>query len=66
MARKTQHAIPINLQIFKSNYSYYNGIGNLTKDECINRSLLVSGVKLVDLEEYDAYIDQNHLDEIFK
>lgn len=66
MNYKFGNAIPINLRIFKSNYSYYNGIGNLSQKECINRSLLVSGVKFVDQAEFDEYIEENHLETILK
>lgn len=66
MRYKFGNAIPINLQIFKSNYAYYNGIGNLTQKECVNRSFLVSGVKFVDQLEYNKYIIDHKLETILK
>lgn len=65
MSYKFGYTIPVNLKIFKTNYDYYNGIGKFTQDECIDRSLLISGVQLVDLQEYETYVEEHHLRDIF-
>lgn len=64
MKQKYGYAIPTNLKVFKSHYEYYNGIGKLTQKECVDRSLLVSGVTFVDQTEYDDYKQTYHLDNI--
>lgn len=66
MAYKFGYTIPINLKVFQTNYDYFNGMGNLSQDECIDRSLLISGVKLVDEQEYESYINEFQLSTIFK
>jgi hypothetical protein len=66
MAYKFGYTIPMNITIFKSNFDYYHGIGKFSKDECIDRSLLISGVRLVDQEDYIDYIADNDLQDIFK
>lgn len=65
MNYKFGYPIPLNLDIFKTNFDYYNGMGKLSKDECIDRSLLVSGVQVVDYEDFERYVDENQLQDIF-
>lgn len=65
MTYKFGYTIPGNLRVFKSNFDYFHGIGKYSKDECIERSLLVSGVQLVDETEYDDYIKDHQLEKIF-
>lgn len=65
MSYKSVYAIPLNLNIFKKNYEYFNGIGKMTKEECIDRSLLVSGVQVVDHEDFEDYIETHQLKDIF-
>lgn len=65
MTYKSVYAIPLNLKIFKKNYDFYNGIGKLTKEECVDRSLLISGVQVVDLEDFEEYIETHQLENIF-
>lgn len=65
MSFKFGYTVPINPKIFKSNYDYFNEIGIFSKEECIKRSLLVSGVALVDENEFQDFVDHHHLQEIF-
>ncbi len=61
---KCGYAVPTNARVFKSQYNYFYGIGKLSQKECVDRSLLVSGVTFVDQNEYDDYIKTHHLDNI--
>ena len=65
MSFKFGYTVPINLKIFKSNFEYFNEIGKFSKEECIQRSLLVSGVTLVDENEFQDFIEHHHLQDIF-
>lgn len=64
MDTKCGYAVPMNPRVFKTHFDYYNGIGKFSHKECIDRSLLVSGVTFVDQYEYDDYIKMNQLDSI--
>jgi hypothetical protein len=64
MKIKCGFAVPTNVRVFKSHYDYYHGIGQLTQKECVDRSLLVSGVTIIDQNEYDDYKKIHHLDTI--
>ncbi len=66
MRRKKIYSVPVNVKLFKSNYDYFNGIGKLTQAECIDRSMHVSGIKNVQHNEYEDYIQINQLNNIFK
>ncbi len=66
MKRKQLYFVPANVKLFKSNYDYYNGIGKLTQAECIDKSMHVSGVRSVESNEYEDYIQHNRLHDIFK
>jgi len=61
---KCGYAIPTNINVFKTHFEYYYGIGTLTQKECIDRSLLVSGVTIVSDNEYQDFKRTNHLDHI--
>ena len=65
MKIKCGYPVPTNTRVFKSQYNYFYGIGKLSQKECIDRSLLVSGVTFLDQTEYKDYIKDNHLDSIF-
>lgn len=64
MKIKCGYAIPTNIEVFKSHFEYYNGIGSFTQKECVDRSLLVSGVTIVSDNEYNDFKKINHLDHI--
>ncbi|MCH4889200.1 hypothetical protein EZV73_16510 [Acidaminobacter sp. JC074] len=66
MKTKCGYPIPTNLRVFKTHYDYYYGIGKLSQKECIDRSLLVSGVTFVDQVEFNDYVKENQLDTILR
>jgi hypothetical protein len=65
MSFKFGYTVPSNTKIFKSNFNYFNEIGTFSKEECIKRSLLVSGVLLVDESEFQNFVKHHHLEDIF-